>query len=120
MKISYNWLKEYVYFSLTPQELAVRLTNVGLVVADIKQVEDDFCLEIEVTSNRPDCLGAIGIARDAAAAVGGSLQIPDVTPAVEKGKTIDKTTLADIAKWVTVAVEDAMLCPRYTAQIIQH
>ena len=120
MKISFNWLKEYVYFSLTPQELAVRLTNVGLVVADIKQVEDDFCLEIEVTSNRPDCLGAIGIARDTVAAVGGSLQIPDVTPAVEKGKTVDKTTPADIAKWVTVAVEDAILCPRYTAQIIQH
>jgi len=120
MKISFNWLKEYVYFSLTPQELAVRLTNVGLVVADIKQVEDDFCLEIEVTSNRPDCLGAIGIARDTAAAVGGSLQIPAVMPVVEKGKTVDKATLADIAKWVTVAVEDAMLCPRYTAQIIQH
>ena len=120
MKISFNWLKEYVYFSLTPQELAVRLTNVGLVVADIKQVEDDYCLEIEVTSNRPDCLGAIGIARDTVAAVGGSLQIPAVTPAVEKGKAADKVALAEIAKLVTVSVEDTMLCPRYTAQIIQH
>lgn len=120
MKISFNWLKEYVYFSLTPQELAVRLTNVGLVVADIKQVEDDFCLEIEVTSNRPDCLGTIGIARDTVAAVGGSLQIPAVTSAVENGKAVDKAALAEIAKWITVSVEDTMLCPRYTAQIIQH
>ncbi len=120
MKISYNWLKEYVYFYLSPQELAERLTNVGLVVADIKQVEDDFCLDIEVTSNRPDCLGVIGIARDTAAAVGGSLQISNVIPSWDKGQITDKATPSDIAKWVAVAVEDTMLCPRYTAQIIQH
>ena len=77
MKISYNWLKEYVDICLSPQELADRLTNVGLVVAAIQPVEDDFCLDIEVTSNRPDCLGIIGVAREVAAAVGGSLHFPE-------------------------------------------
>ncbi len=111
MKISYNWLKEYVFFYLSPQELADRLTNVGLVVADIKPVEDDFCLDIEVTSNRPDCLGIIGIAREVAAAVGGSLHFPE---------TSFVTTNTETSKFIHVTVEEPILCHRYTARIIRH
>lgn len=111
MKISYNWLKEYVYFYLSPQELADRLTNVGLVVADIKPVEDDFCLDIEVTSNRPDCLGIIGIAREVAAATGGSLHLPETNFTTEN---------TGITKFIDVAVEEPVLCPRYTARVIRH
>lgn len=111
MKISYNWLKEYVYFYLSPQELADRLTNVGLVVADIKPVEDDFCLDIEITSNRPDCLGIIGIAREVAAAVGRSLHFPE---------TNSITANIDISKFIDISVEEPILCPRYTARVIRH
>lgn len=111
MKISYNWLKEYIYFYLSPQELADRLTNVGLVVAEIKPVEDDFCLDIEVTSNRSDCLGIIGVAREVAAAVGGRLHFPEA----------DFITAHDeISKFIHVTVEEPLLCPRYTARIIRH
>ncbi|MCF6158683.1 MAG: phenylalanine--tRNA ligase subunit beta [wastewater metagenome] len=111
MKISYNWLKEYAYFYLSPQELADKLTNAGLVVADIKPKEDDFFLEIEITSNRPDCLGMIGIAREVTAAVGGSLHLPDTD--FETGNT-------DITNLVTVSVEDPLLCPRYTARVVRN
>ena len=79
MKISYNWLKEYVNFYLSPHELADKLTNVGLVVADIQTVDDDFCLEVEVTSNRPDCLGIIGIGREVVALGGGCLHLPETS-----------------------------------------
>src|SRR5574341_980485 len=111
MKISYNWLKEYVYFYLSPQELADKLTNVGLVVADIKSVDDDFCLEVEVTSNRPDCLGIIGIAREVAVAVGGSLHFP------EKNFLSLNT---EIKKYINITVEEPVLCPHYTARIVRH
>ncbi|MDN3515328.1 MAG: phenylalanine--tRNA ligase subunit beta [Candidatus Brocadia sp.] len=111
MKISYNWLKEYVYVSLSPEELADRLTNVGLVVAEIKSIEDDFCLDIEVTSNRPDCLGIIGVAREVAAAVGGNLLFPE---------TQFVSTNAEISKFINIAVEEPILCPRYTARVIRH
>ena len=111
MKISYNWLKEYVDICLSPQELADRLTNVGLVVADIQPVEDDFCLDIEVTSNRPDCLGIIGVAREVAAAVGGSLHFPETNVV---------SAHADISKFINVSVEEPILCPRYTAKIVRH
>lgn len=111
MKISYHWLKEYVPFHLSPQELADRLTSVGLVVADIKPVEDDFCFDVEVTSNRPDCLGVIGIAREVAAIVGGSVLFPD---------TNFISTNTEISKTITVAVEEPLLCPHYTARVIHH
>ncbi|MBE7447101.1 MAG: phenylalanine--tRNA ligase subunit beta [Planctomycetia bacterium] len=111
MKISYNWLKEYVYICLSPQELADKLTNVGLVVADIQPVEDDFCLDIEVTSNRPDCLGIIGIAREIAAAEGGNLYFPETNVG---------SAHVDISEFINVSVEEPILCPRYTARVVRH
>ena len=111
MKISYNWLKEYVNFYLSPQELADKLTNAGLVVADIHSVEDDFCLDVEVTSNRPDCLGVIGIAREVAAMVGASVQLPE---------TNYINTNIDVSKLISIAVEEPILCPHYTARIVRH
>ncbi len=111
MKISYNWLREYVFFYLSPQELADRLTSVGLVVADIQPVEDDFCLDVEVTSNRPDCLGIIGIAREVAASAGGTLHLPEIH---------FQDTSTDITKFIDVSVEEPMLCPHYTARIARH
>ncbi len=111
MKISYNWLKEYVNFYLSPQELADKLTNAGLVVADIQTVEDDFCLDVEVTSNRPDCLGVIGIAREVAAVAGASVQFPE---------TNYISTDIEVSKLISIAVEEPILCPHYTAQVVQH
>ncbi len=39
MNISYNWLKEYVDFSLTPDETAAALTSVGLEVGSVEEVQ---------------------------------------------------------------------------------
>ncbi|HHT9127802.1 MAG TPA: phenylalanine--tRNA ligase subunit beta [Candidatus Wujingus californicus] len=111
MKISYNWLKDYIYFYLSPQELADKLTNAGLVVADIKSVEEDFCLEVEVTSNRPDCLGIIGIAREVAAVTGGILRYPETNYICES---------INVSKFINIVVDDSILCPRYTARVIRN
>ena len=39
MNISYNWLKEYVDFDLTPQEVAAALTSIGLETGSVDEVE---------------------------------------------------------------------------------
>ena len=39
MKISYKWLKEYVDFNLSPEEIAVALTSIGLEVGSLDEVE---------------------------------------------------------------------------------
>src|SRR3972149_9230439 len=111
MKISCNWLKDYICFYLSPQELADKLTNAGLVVADIKSVEEDFCLEVEVTSNRPDCLGIIGIAREVAAVTGGILRYPETNYICES---------INVSKFINIVVDDSILCPRYTARVIRN
>jgi len=113
MKVSYNWLKDYVSFSLSPNELAEKLTHIGLVVADIQQEEDDYCLDIEVTANRSDCLGMIGVAREIAAMSGKEIRLPETNH-------IRTDNENSSVKPVQVSVEDPTLCPCYTAQVIRN
>ena len=50
MDISYNWLKDLVETDLSPQKLAERLTSAGLTVEGIKDAQDDFVFDIDLTS----------------------------------------------------------------------
>ncbi len=111
MKISYNWLKDYCKHDLSVDALAECLTNAGLVVDTAEPVGDDYCLEVEVTSNRPDCLGFIGVAREVATIVRGELAVPSIDYNTSREKVSDITS---------VTVEDKELCQRYTARIIKN
>ncbi|MBP6820030.1 MAG: phenylalanine--tRNA ligase subunit beta, partial [Acidobacteria bacterium] len=113
MKISYNWLKEFVDLDLSPRDLAEKLTMVGLAVDGVEEHGDDFVLEIDLTSNRPDCLSHLGVAREVAAIIGKPLQIPDG----ETGRLSDKAAKASDVTSVEILNPD--LCPRYTARIIK-
>ncbi|MCD4699009.1 MAG: phenylalanine--tRNA ligase subunit beta, partial [Phycisphaerae bacterium] len=77
----------------------------------IEETDTDIVLDLEVTSNRPDCLGHIGVAREAAAALGLELKLPDLS-AVPVGAT-------GVEKLTSVEVLAPDLCPRYTARIIR-
>ncbi|MEW6189393.1 MAG: phenylalanine--tRNA ligase subunit beta [Actinomycetota bacterium] len=70
---------------------------------------EDAVLELEITPNRPDCLGVIGIAREVAAIVGSELKKPKI-----KLKEVDRS----IHQVTRVDVLDGDLCPRYAARII--
>lgn len=109
MKVSYNWLKDYCNFDTSIKDLSDKLTNAGLVVDEIKQIGDDYCLELEITSNRPDCLGIIGICREIRAITGLKLDIPHCK--------ISKTKPQD--DQLKISIMDKTLCPHYTAQIIE-
>jgi len=111
MNISYKWLKEYVPTDLGVREVAEALTRVGLNVDNITDLAGgDACLLVEVTSNRPDCLGHLGVARELAAALGMRLKLPDVAYE-ESAEAVE-----GLAK---VAVAELDLCPLYTARIIR-
>ena len=66
MKISVNWLKEFVEIASTPRQLKSDLTMIGLNTESLAQVGDDWVLDVEVTTNRPDCLNHYGVARELA------------------------------------------------------
>ncbi len=70
---------------------------------------DDAVLELEITPNRPDCLGIIGVAREVAAITGAELKIP---PAEVEEADRPATEAASIE------IADADLCPRYEARLI--
>src|SRR5207247_10290855 len=78
MRISLDWLRQYVEVPVPAKELGERLTMAGFPVPSIEDVEGDAALEVEVTSNRPDLQCHIGIAREVAAFLGKSVRMPQV------------------------------------------
>ena len=80
---------------------------------DIKKVLglDDWVSDFEITSNRPDCLSVIGLARETAATFDRPFSVK--TPEV-------KGVGDDINKYMSVEVKDTDLCPRYTARIVKN
>lgn len=108
MKVTYNWLKEYVDVKLPPEKLAHALTMAGSEVKSIDKAAGDYVFEIEVTPNRADCLSIIGIAREAAAITGKKLKIPKsaVKNTQPKGR-------------ISVEIKDKKLCPRYSGRVIE-
>ena len=71
----------------------------------------DFILDIDVTANRPDCLGHVGLAREASALLGRAFAAP--APEAPKRVTHDA-----IGKHVTVTIEDTERCPHYGAAMV--
>ncbi len=126
MKISYNWIKEYVDVKSSPSDLANTLTMAGLAVEGVERIGDDHILEIEVTANRPDWLSMIGVARELAAITGAKLKVPVVKSAVHPGLPVERGHSHATAgagspqSAVSVVVEDKKLCPKYTARVIRN
>lgn len=74
MKLTYNWLKDFVEIKISAQALADKLTMAGLEVTSLDERDGDFIFEIEVTANRPDWLSVAGIAREIAAITNAKLK----------------------------------------------
>ena len=110
MIVSWNWLKDYLPLGVSSDELALRLMMAGLNHEGTERVGDDFAIDLEVTSNRPDCLGHIGVAREAAVLLGGTLKIPDPQPKAGKDS---------IEELTSVSIACPELCSRYTARVIR-
>lgn len=110
MNISYNWLRELVETTLAPQELGVRLTMVGLAVEGVEAAGDDFIMEFDLTSNRPDCLSHLGVAREVAVIEDGRVRLPDAQPATVEGSA---------GSFTAVEILEPDLCPRYAARIVR-
>ncbi len=110
MKVSLNWLSDYVDVSMPVDKLGERLTAIGLNLEGIIEAGDDIVLDLEITSNRSDCLGHLGVARELAAATGAKF----TPPAISKPPTTGKA-----GKLTSVEVLDPEMCPRYTARVIR-
>ena len=110
MLVSWNWLKQYVALDMDREELENRLAMSGLNHEGTETVFDDFAVDLEVTSNRPDCLGHIGVSREIAVLYGLPLSIPTPNP---------QATGPNVNTGFSITIEAPELCPRYTARIIR-
>jgi phenylalanyl-tRNA synthetase beta chain len=110
MKISLNWLKDYIEIDYSAEQVAEILSDVGFPCEGIEKLADDSVIDVEVTSNRGDCLGYIGVARELAAATGKELIMPKIE-LVESEE--------DVTEFAEVQIDEPDLCGRYTARVIE-
>jgi len=110
MIVSWNWLKDFVPLTMSPEEIVSRLTMSGLNHESTEHVGDDLAIDLEVTSNRSDCLGHIGVAREISVLCGQPLTISE--PELTAGGP-------PVATLTSVTVEVPQLCPRYTARVLR-
>jgi phenylalanyl-tRNA synthetase beta chain len=110
MKVLLNWLSDYIETGLPAEKVVEILSGLGLPCEGIKSFDNDVVIDVEITSNRSDCLSYIGIARELAAATGKKLK----TPAVE----LDESA-RDVTELAAVEIAEPDLCGRYTARIIE-
>jgi phenylalanyl-tRNA synthetase beta chain len=111
MKVVYNWLKDFVGVTASPDELASRLALSGTNIAGVEKGAHGAVIDAEVSSNRPDCLGHYGIAREVSAIY--KLPLKAVLP-----KLAD-TSAAKTAHAVRVEILSPELCGRFTARVIR-
>jgi len=110
MKILLSWLKDYIETDLSAEQIAEILSNLGFPCEGIEKIADDTVIDVEVTSNRGDCLGYIGIARELAAATGKELIMPKVE--------LDESE-KDVTEFAEVQIDEPESCGRYTARVIE-
>jgi phenylalanyl-tRNA synthetase beta chain len=113
MKVSLEWLREFVPEAPDAQKIADALTLGGLPCENIERVGTDDVLDVEVTSNRSDCLSIMGVAREVAALMNLNFVAP-------KWETEPSGVAASAAMSpISVTIEANTLCPHYTARLIR-
>ena len=110
MIISWNWLAQYLKLDMPVADLAHRLMMSGFNHEGTEDVDGDFAIDLEVTSNRADCLSHLGVARE----VGVLFDRPVTEPAPSP-----PTAGAAVETLTRVDVLEPALCPLFTARVIR-
>ena len=111
MKVSYNWLKDFVEIPTEPGQLKSDLTMVGLNVESVVATGGDWVLDVEITTNRPDCLSHYGVAREVATVYRKTLKRLEFF--VKEGG-------ARSSEEISIQIVDPELCGRYCGRVIEN
>ena len=139
MKLSAQWIREFVDLTVDDRRLAEDLTSIGIAVEGMSGEGAHTVFEMEIGTNRPDAMNHYGVAREAAAfyrlgleptaakaahssAGNGTTEVVPF-PAVQSHKREKDSTAAASSRSGTsdfeIAIDDAEGCARYTAQIVR-
>jgi phenylalanyl-tRNA synthetase beta chain len=134
MKISPQWVREFVELAVDDRRLAEDLTGVGIAVEGISGSGADAVFEMEIGTNRPDAMNHFGVAREAAAIYDLPLkQIAARLPSGAKApsssasngaagsRALSKQSSRQASEGVPfpITVEEPQLCPRFSARVIR-
>jgi phenylalanyl-tRNA synthetase beta chain len=121
MKLSANWIRDFVDLSADDRRLAEDLTDVGLGVEGIEGHGSDTVFEMEIGTNRPDAMNHYGVAREAAAIYDLPLkQLGQGTASAVPSAPPGGSALAAEGTSFPITVEEPNLCPRFTASVIRN
>ncbi|NWF75186.1 MAG: phenylalanine--tRNA ligase subunit beta [Nitrospirae bacterium] len=109
MRVSFEWIKDFIDISATTEEVADTLTMIGLEVEGTEYVHGDTVFEINITPNRPDCLSILGISRELSAAFNIPIKIP-------KHEIARHQAISDYS----IEILNPELCNRYTGRLIKN
>jgi phenylalanyl-tRNA synthetase beta chain len=109
MKISAQWLRDFVDLMVDNARLAEDLTNVGAAVEGIAGEGENAVFDMEITTNRPDEMNHYGLAREAAAIY--DLPLKPIQPKLPKPTGSEE---------IPIEIEEPDLCPRFTGRAIRN
>jgi phenylalanyl-tRNA synthetase beta chain len=109
VKVPLSWLREFVDFPTEPRQLGEDLTFVGLALEGVEGRSAEAVLDLDVTTNRVDCMNVYGVAREVSVLYGIPLQPPDIS-FIEAGRPASES--------LDVAIEAPDLCPRFCARVL--
>ena len=127
MKLSAQWIRDFVDLPVNDRELAEGLTSIGIAVEGISGDGTSTTFEMEIGTNRPDAMNHYGVAREAAALskvplkpigssaaeAAGSLRAGNGTAEAAPSRKSDRDPAFEIE------IGDCEGCARYTAQVIR-
>src|SRR5438876_1543992 len=132
MKLSPQWIRDFVDLPVDDGRLAEDLTGIGIAVEGISGEGAATVFEMEIGTNRPDAMNHYGVAREAAALYGVALKPVETSAAkaAQSGNPIGATevvpfsavpsrTAAHGDSAFAIEIEDPDGCARYTAQIVR-
>src|SRR5438552_6792319 len=109
MKLSPQWIRDFVELRVDDRRLAEDLTAAGIAVEAMSGSGENTVFEMEITTNRPDCMNHYGVAREASAIY--DLPLKAIEPRVPK---------AQAKAEFPIEITDLQACARYTARIIRN
>jgi phenylalanyl-tRNA synthetase beta chain len=112
MKLSSQWIRDFVDLSVDDRRLAEDLTAAGIAVEGISGAGADTVFEMEIGTNRPDAMNHYGVAREAAAIYDLALKPLSALSSQLSAKTASNAPFP-------ISVEEPALCPRFSARLIR-
>jgi phenylalanyl-tRNA synthetase beta chain len=112
MKLSPQWVREFVDIPVDDRRLSEDLTGVGIAVEGISGSGADTVFEMEIGTNRPDAMNHYGVAREAAAVYDRGLKQFSVPGSQFSAKASHDASFP-------ITVEEPELCPRFSARVIR-